>query len=393
MNVPLLAATAAAAICFAGTARAADDNLAYALADINADAIGLSLKQASKFSVGTQIQFRYMANSRDDSAGTLGDNDTTIGFNVRRAQIEVKGDVTEDITGKVVFQFNRSTGNAILRDGYVDWKVSDDVSLRIGQFRLPALREEMISSKRQLAFERSATNETFNQDRSQAVQASFGGDAWRSMVAFSDGFNSDNSAFNSSAKADYAFTGRFELKFGDAGWKQFDQFTSFRGAAQGLMIGAAAHYESKGDTNLALATPTDMFLFTADASFVADGWNFFGAYIFRNMDGGPGSDFDDSGAVLQGGFFVTDQTELYARWDAVFADSARGATGDDFNSITFGVNHYLIPESHAAKLTLGVGFTLDPTTTSIVRTSDGHNLLADADDGQFSITAQMQFLF
>ena len=46
-----------------------------------------------------------------------------------------------------------------------------------------------------------------------------------------------------------------------------------------------------------------------------------------------------------------------------------------------------------AKFTLDVAWYLDETTTSIVNTSDGHNLLADSEDGQLALTAQMQFLF
>ncbi|MEM9372664.1 MAG: porin, partial [Planctomycetota bacterium] len=387
------AAAAATVFAAAGAAQAADDSLSYALSSADAEALSLSLNKGSDLEIGIQTQFRYMVNSRDDSSGSLGDSDTTIGFNMRRAKVELKGPVTDSIKGKLKISFDRDGGSAKVEDVYVDWKVSDDVTIRIGQFKLPALREESVSSKRQLAVERSATNETFNQDRSQGIQASFGGDDWRGKVAFSDGFGSKNTPFNSSSEADYAFTGRFEYKLGDATWKQFDQFTSFRGAAAGALIGAAVHWQTMGETNPATTPETDMFLFTADVSYVADGWNLFGAFIFSNTDGGPGADFDDNGAVVQGGIFVTEQTELYARWDAVFSDSARGMTGDDFNSISFGVNHYLVPESHAAKLTLGAGFTLDPTTTSIVSTSDGHNLLADSDDGQFSLIAQAQFLF
>ena len=61
--------------------------------------------------------------------------------------------------------------------------------------------------------------------------------------------------------------------------------------------------------------------------------------------------------------------------------------------MTVGWNHYMVPESHAAKFTLDLRYYLDATTTSIVSTSDGHNLLADSEDGQFGLTAQMQFLF
>jgi len=399
MNTRLLAAAAATVVACSGVARAGDDALSYALSET--EALSLSLNAPGALYIGVQTQFRYMVNSRDDSAGALGDSDTTIGFNMRRAKVTMKGDVTDNIKGEIVFSFGHDTGYAKITDAFADWKVSDDVTLRIGQFKLPILREESVSSKKQLAVERSATNETFNQDRSQGVQAMFGGDNWRAMVAFSDGLNSDNTAFNAPVpmggtygpEADYAFTGRAEFKFGDAGWDQFDQFTSFRGAASGMLVGGSVHWQTQGDTNPAVSPEQDILLVTADASYVADGWNLFGAFIFRNTDAGAGADFDDSGAVIQGGLFVSDQTELYARWDAVFADSARGMTGDDFNSISFGINHYLVPESHAAKLTLGAGFTLDPTTTSIVSTSDGHNLLTDADDGQFSLIAQAQFLF
>lgn len=393
MKPRMTAAAAALAVAVAGSAHASDDSLRYELASTDYESLSLSLNKESAVDLSVQTMFRYMVNSRDDSSGALGDNDTTIGFNMRRAQFKLKAPITESIKGEVQVAFSRSTGNASLRDAFVDWAVSDDVTLRIGHFRLPVLREESISSKRQLAAERSATNETFNQDRSQGIQASFGGDNWRAKVAFSDGLNSDNTAFNSAAEADFAFTGRAEMKFGDATWSQFRQFTSWRGANAGLLLGASVHWQTMGETNPATSPETDMFLFTADASYVADGWNFFGAFIFTNTDAGPGADFDDSGAVVQGGIFLTDQAELFGRWDAVFADSARGMTGNDFHSLNFGLNYYLVPESHSAKLTLSAGFTLDPTTTSIVSTSDGHNLLVDSDDGQFSLIAQAQFLF
>ena len=53
----------------------------------------------------------------------------------------------------------------------------------------------------------------------------------------------------------------------------------------------------------------------------------------------------------------------------------------------------MIPESHAAKFTVDLGYHFDATTTSIVKTSDGHNLLSDSEDGQIGLIAQMQLLF
>lgn len=347
------------------------------------------LNAAAGLKVGVQMQLRYDINLREDDS--LGDDDTTIGFQMRRLKVEAKGDITESISGKVAFGFNRGGGDAALDDALVDWEINDSASLRIGQFKLPFMREELVSSKRQLSVERSSMNETFNQDRSQGVQLTFGGDAFRAAFAFSDGFGSEDTAFDSAGEADYAITGRAEMKFGDAGWKAFDQFSSFRGAPRGGLIGVAGHFERTGDTN---PTPAEgeIASFTIDGSYVADGWNLFGAFVWRNTDAGA-TGFDDTGAVLQGGVFVSDQAELFARWSAVFADSGRGATGDDYSDITAGLNYYLVPESHAAKFTVGVTYSLDATTTSIVPTSTGHNLFADAEDGQIAITSQVQFLF
>ena len=223
------------------------------------------------------------------------------------------------------------------------------------------------------------------------MQLDFGGDAWRAAVAFSDGLNSDNTAYNSAAEADYALTARAEFKFGDADWKAFDQFTSFRGGPKGAMLGAAAHWQSAGDTNPALADPEELFGLTADLSVLGGGWNAFASGVYMSSDDGT-DDFHDFGAVVQGGYFFTDQIEGIARWSAVFADGDRTAD-DDYSDLALGVNYYMVPESHAAKFTAAVVYAFDATTDSIVSTSTGHNLLPDSEDGQIALTFQVQLLF
>ena len=360
----------------------------------------LSNYNASNVKVKAQIQARYQYNERqmnDDTAPYNSDNDTTMGFSIRRTKVEVSGDVTDNISAKVKFAFSRSSGAAALEDAYGKWKINDDVTLKIGQFKQSMLREENMSSSKQLASERSAVNETFNQGFSQGIEASFGGDSWRGAVGFTDGFGTSNTAFNSSSEADYALNARFDFLFGDAEWGQFGQFTSWRGSASGGMIGAAIAYQSTGSTNPALANDVDMTTGTIDFSYVSDGWNLFAAGVWRNMDTGAGTDMDDFGVIVQGGFFVTDQDELFGRWDAIFPDSNNAPADEEFNALTFGWNHYLVPESHAAKFTLDLNYYLDASdsASTIVSTSSsgGHNLLSDTDDGQFGITAQFQFLF
>jgi hypothetical protein len=399
-----LTVIAAAVAASAGLAHAGSDlSLTRSHAHVN-DASGydslLANTNASNVKVKAQIQARYQYNKRDDAA--LGDNDTTMGFSLRRTKVEVSGDVTDNISAKVKFAFSRSTGAAALEDAYGKWKLNDDVTLKIGQFKQQLIREETVSSSKQLAAERSAVNETFNQGFSQGIEAHFGGDSWRGAIGFTDGIGNAavtgtaNTAFNASNEADYALNARFEFLFGDAEWKQFDQFTSWRGSNSGGMVGAAIAYQSMGSTNPSLANDATTTTGTIDFSYVGDGWNFYAAGIWSNMDaGGAAVDMDDLGVVAQAGIFLSDQDEVFGRWDGVFPDSNNAPADEDFNSITAGWNHYFTPESHAAKFTLEVNYYLDATSTSIVATSGsgGHNLLSSTEDGQIGITAQMQFLF
>lgn len=355
----------------------------------NHSALSVLSESAPNLKLGAQLKFRYDINLRDDN--TLGHDDTTLGFSMRRTKIEGAGSITGSLKGKFVIAFDRSSGEAVLEDTLVDWEINNTLRATVGQFKLPFAREESIPSKRQLFHERSSANETFNQDRSQGVQLNLSADAWRAALAFSDGFNSDNTAFNSDAEADYAVTARAEFKFGDADWKAYDQFTSFRGASTGAMIAVAAHWQSAGDTNPALPDNAEMLGFTADASYMADGWNLYASFVWMNRDDGA-DDFDDMGMVVQGGLFFTDQLEGIARWSAVFPDSDR-ANDQDYSDLSLGMNYYIIPESHAAKLTAAVVYSFDATNDSIVSTSTGHNLLASDDDGQIALTLQLQLLF
>lgn len=394
MNPCLTAATAAAGMAVSGLAQASDDTLRYSLSDASAEALSLELNKESAIDLGVQVQFRYQGNIRDDASTTLAnpDDDVSLGFVMRRLKLEGSADITDNLEGKFVLAVNRSDGTVFLEDTYGKFDLGDGLSMQIGQFKVPLIREEIISSKRQLAPERSPMNETFTQNRSQGIQLNIDRDNWRAKVALSDGIESDNTTFVDSDEADFAITGRAELKFGEATFRQFRQFTSWRGAEQGALLGGAFHYQTMGDTNPSAPATMDFFTATADFSWVDDGWNAYGAFVFRSSDDGMNT-FDDFGALAQAGLFLTDQFEIYGRWDAVFADSERGATGNDYHHVSCGFNYYYIPESHAAKITFGIGVSLDPTTESIVSTSDGHNLLPDSEDGQVEFILQSHFLF
>lgn len=115
----------------------------------------------------------------------------------------------------------------------------------------------------------------------------------------------------------------------------------------------------------------------------------------RHTDTDGSEDFDDFGGVVQGGYFFTERTEGFARWDAVFPDDDRGSESDNFHTLTAGLNHYFIEASHAAKLTVDVQVYLDDQagSSSIVSSQSGLGMLPSSESGQVAVRVQMQLLF
>lgn len=391
----LVAAGTALTLAAPGLAGDGDAHTAAALAADAAARTALAIPQAEKFTVNVtgQIQFRSIWNQRADN---LVEEDTTLGFQTRRTKLEVGGKIISDAWGyKVVGAFERDGGAFVLEDAFGSYKLNDSWTLMWGQFKLPFMREESLSSKYQLAADRSVMNEVFNQDRSQGIQAGFQSETLRFAGAFSDGFNTDNTDFTSGMEADFAGTARLEWKWaGD--WKQFGDFTNFRGGKYGFggMAGGAVHWQSGGETGG--TADMDMFSATADVGVEGDGWNAFAAVVYRNIEPAGGSDLTDWGAMAQGGIFVSPQTELFGRFDMIFPDSDR-AGDDEFSTLTLGLNHYFAPESHAAKFTVDLQYFMDTPTDSLMpsgSTGRGIGLLTDdTDDGQWAVRAQMQILF
>lgn len=356
-----------------------------------------------RLNVSGQIQFRYMMDFRDSTA-TQDDFDG--GFQTSHTKLAFSGHVINpNWTYKVEGAFDRDGGNFNLEDAYVQYNFGNGFRAKWGQFKLPYLREELVDDRYQLAVDRSATNEFFNQDWAQGVELRYEQESWRVMAAFSDGFASRNTDFNSAAEADWALTGRFEFKFaGD--WKDFEDFTSKPGQQFSALLGAAVHYQQSRNTN----NPTDVDVnylgYTADISLEGDSWNLYAAFIGNHNEARTtGVDLpstDNFGVVVQGGYRFAQNTELFARYDAIFLDNDTVLSGNDsFNFLTVGLNEYYA--GHSAKATLDVVYCFDDTTNLALSQADpfsnggfpntGIGLLGDTKDGEVAVRLQFQLLF
>jgi hypothetical protein len=380
-----------------GAAYAGEPTLA---AELLADASGrpaLPAPANETFTVDVHglMIFRYDWNHRgDDESGPIlfvgGGNKDTVGFQNAYTKLQVGGHIfSEDWSYGVQFKFTESDGTAALDDAWGSYAFGNSWVLKWGQFKLPLLREELVGDTYQLTANRSVVNSVFTQSRSQGVQLSTEQQQVRFAAAFSDGLSTKNTDFTSSSEADWALTGRVEWKWSGE-WKQAKDFTSFPESPFFGMVGGAAHFQSGGDTFA--TSDTDVFEGTVDVSVEGSGWNVYAAGIYRRVEPATGSDVDDWGFLAQGGIFVGPKWELFARYDIVVPDSDR-MTSDDFSTVTFGANDYLMQDSHAAKFTVDFEWFLDKQSQSIAPASTLTGLLASDKDSQWNIRAQMQLLF
>jgi phosphate-selective porin OprO and OprP len=391
---------AGAALSLSGAAMAQstlDQSRAYGR-DLLSDASGRtnSLTQDAKdFTVNLHgyTLFRYNVNHRDDDGLDSEDNDITLGFQNAITALNVSGNIANENWGYFVqFEFSDATtsGDALLDDAYGTYKMGNGWRWTFGQFKLPLYREELVGDQYQLFANRSVLNSTFTQMRSQGIQLSHEGDAWQFYAAFSDGVRTANTDFTSAAEADWAFTGRANFKWaGD--WKQARDFTSFQNSDFFGMVGFAGHYQDGGSTvGTADVTLWDL---TADVSIEGNGWNVFAAGIYSNFEPAVGDDVADMGFIVQGGLFLAPQWEIIAGYDMVIPDDDRGTLDGELSTIRVGVNHYVIPESHAVKFTVDFSYFLDAQDESIAPVDTLTGLLASGEDTQWNLRGQIQLAF
>jgi hypothetical protein len=349
-----------------------------------------------KLQASGEVQFRYYSTfgAQDD-----GGNDIASGFQLNRTRLDLRGHVLDPkLTFRILTNFNRDGGTLELQDAYGEYELENGLKIRWGQFKLPFDREFFATSATQTqTIEPSIVSSVFRLDRSQGIQLSYEAERWRAFGAFSDGRRALNTAYYNEAEADIALTGRAEVRFGEAGWRQFRDQSAFRGDKSGALVGVGGHWQQDGATGApsSAGDNTDLFAWTADAGYEADGWSVLGGVTGRAIDWDDGS-YTDWGVFAQGGVFLSDHAELFARYARIMPDDGRSGGSEDFSAITAGVNYYFVPGSHAAKLSAELTCYPDAQadSASLVRAPDtGVGIGPDSEDGQWGLGIQMQMVF
>lgn len=357
---------------------------------------------ANRLNIGGTEVFQYNASFRDEDA--VGDtDDTTIGFSTPLTRLRFWGNVWDkNLTFKVQGNFGgefSDTGSFALEDAYGMYTWDSGLCVKWGQFRMPLTRAFSVEDEFQLAADRAITDRIFSPGYTQGIQVGWQNDMIRLVGGFTDGINTANTDFNNPAEADAALNFRIDWKAMGASWERFNDITSWRSAQDNaLLIGAGIEYQTAGETGGTAANDVDSFLYTVDGSFEGQGWNVMAAGYGSHVSPNAGGDFDNFGAMIQAGFFVTDQVELFGRYDVVFFDDELAFDPATLHFVAAGVNWYISKESHTAKFTGQIGYAFNDTpvlfgTGGILAGNTRNGFLGESEDGEVALVARLQLVF
>lgn len=350
-----------------------------------------------RFNVNFRIQMRYIYNLRTEpEAGPPGSNvdENEQGFVIRRPDVQFSGHALDPaLTWGIKAQFSRSDGDYELEEAFVRYALDSEWYIMGGQFTGRFLREELVSSGKQIAAERSNINEFFTIDYAQGVEIGRQGSSLGWSAAIHDGRENDNTDFAADS-TEFAAFGRVEwLVMGT--WKQFEDFAVWPSDKPGLLLGAAMDYAQMDHGSGTTSNLRDYLAWTVDATFEAYPFALFAAFITRHGalddDGATAGrkDIDQWAVLVQGSvMIVPDKMDLFVRWEHLDQDgfgefghlatpvgpSSSGGFDDELDILTFGGNWYLA--RHSEKFTLDLlwapdGLRIGESPTGTLANTEG----------------------
>lgn len=328
----------------------------------------------------TQVRWAY--DSRASVNGlTNGGSEDTWGFGVRRMKITFEGTVV-DPSWKYKVELSYISGDATVDDSWVEKTLATGLSLKVGQFKTPFMRESLAADTVTLMLDRSSVDGFFSSGRAQGLQLNWLSGDVQFTAAYLNAFEvksnymssgtTRNLPWPSTKTSQYAFAGRMEWK--PAGkWAQFKDFSSARGEEFGMLIGLAGEIEKKDNAQGVPAMYGDInpsiMAATVDLSFDFSGASLFTSGVWRSIDPETAgyATANQFGFVLQGGFFISDTVELTARYEYGDADSnpnditpvlntLNGNGYSIFEAVTVGANWYIAKQRVKVSTDLGYAF-------------------------------------
>ncbi|MBW2462928.1 MAG: hypothetical protein JRH11_14845 [Deltaproteobacteria bacterium] len=373
---------------------ALDDVSSEALVDLATYDLTFDITPYAWIRVDGLMQLRWTANYRDQP--TSGEN-YTHSFTIPRARFAVWAGVTEYLRFRMRFGVS-SGGDLNLEQAFADAAIGP-FTLRVGRFWLPIYWGGGPAPNLLTKAEYSFTANYLDGGQTHGASLAWGTEHTRLRAFVGDGLRTGFAEFGQQTGADYALTARFDARLLTSHeWSRFDEFSSFRGSDVALRFGAAVHGQQGGETGT--TANLDYVIVTADAQLEGDGFHLFAAGGWAHVNVAESIAYDNFALEVQAGYFVLEPLEMWASYDALFADGRPqplglgGGTGEtDLHTVSAGLTWYIVPRAHRAKLVAQLDYVIGALDTSLIGPSNNNGLLPSTGGNQFIARLQLTTAF
>ncbi|MEM1208088.1 MAG: porin [Planctomycetota bacterium] len=352
-----------------------------------------------------QFQFRYILNINGSDATNSDGSDASgnvtnsgAGFQLRRLKLGFQGHaIKPELTYKFVVKVDRSSGDATFDDSWVAYDLDeflDGLKVRVGNQKLPFLKQELISSKYQTGVDRASVTEFFTLNRQVGVNLEYKTDAWMVNVQTGNGANTGISDFND-AGGDYNIAVRGDFNVFQTDWKNGRDNVAWDGQDTSLFLGIAGFYQDGSRTGDSPSLGDEYLAFTADALFKTGPFSILTSFTKGILHSESQDDETPWGVLAEAGYMVIPDTfQPYLRYEAFDLPSGGVATN---HLVTGGFNWFF--KKHSLKFTADAVWVVHGEDDNSLDEfgsnpySDGLGFNGLSGDGQVVLRTQLQLLY
>lgn len=284
-----------------------------------------------------QLQLRWVMDHRNKMPGQDFGQENVDQFQLRRSKLHFHGHLFDpSLSYRLTLATNTRTlgdsaeSKVFIENAFIQKSFDNGMFVRLGQYKGPYLREEIVPSTYQLAVERSMVNQAFTYQWTQGLELGWDIHPFHLRAMYNDGPRQLNvGAYQTRmrsilARAEVVLAGEHS-DFRTLTNKDADEF--------GLMIGGGFQWYLLKNSDWEWVygnVEADRTLgFTVDVSMFDEGWTAFSYFVWANGEnaqlGFDQDSVDSWGWVGQAGITVHENVQLYSRYELGDIGDYRGS--------------------------------------------------------------------
>jgi len=256
-----------------------------------------------KLSIEGRLRFGYNQKSNFDNDTDYSNNS----FFLDQVRLELEGDIYEDFEYEISVEFRNHDGEFKAKDLFFSYQPRSELTLRLGQFKVPYSRKRLLSSSKTSTIERPAVSQDFvpGRDRGVALRLRTINEKYAIHTGIFSG-NGENIDDNDT-KGNFLYVVRVECQPLGILPDEEGDYLFFSGLR--FLVGANITY-SKDDglpdkhPEYLRTTEGNKTLYGGDISFRFRGWFLTAEFNHAKLQPDRGEDFKAGGYLVQGSYFI-----------------------------------------------------------------------------------------